>query len=130
MINETLYERMGGAETIRRIVNAFYPRVQADPHIKHLFPEEIMPVQEKQYLFLTQFFGGPTLYNQQHGHPMLRARHMPFPIGRQQAIAWLGCMTLALEDAGLSEELRQEALGRLTIAAQHMINQAENGAPE
>jgi hemoglobin len=130
MRNETLYDRMGGAEAIRRIVNAFYPRVQSDPHIKHLFPADIMPVLEKQFLFLTQFFGGPALYNQQHGHPMLRARHMPIPIGRQEAIAWLGCMTLALEEAGLSEELRQDALGRLTIAAQHMINQAENGAPE
>ncbi|HLO04554.1 MAG TPA: globin [Symbiobacteriaceae bacterium] len=128
MITQTLYERMGGAETIRRLVDAFYPRVVEDPHIKHLFPADITPVMEKQYLFLTQFFGGPTLYNQVHGHPMLRMRHMPFPIGRQQAIAWLGCMTLALQDAGLSDELREEALARLTVAAQHMINQ--EGAPE
>lgn len=128
MITETLYERMGGAETIRRIVDAFYPRVVEDPHIKHLFPEDILPVMEKQYLFLTQFFGGPALYNQKHGHPMLRMRHMPFPIGRQQAIAWLGCMTLSLKDAGLSDELREEALGRLSVAAHHMINQEE--APE
>jgi hemoglobin len=128
MINQTLYERIGGAETIRRIVDAFYPRVLADPQIKDLFPADITPVMEKQYLFLTQFFGGPMLYNQQHGHPMLRARHMPIPIGRQQAIAWLGCMTLALEDAGLSAELREEALARLMVAAQHMINQ--DGAPE
>lgn len=123
MITETLYERMGGAETIRRIVDAFYPRVVEDPHIRHLFPEDITPVMEKQYLFLTQFFGGPALYNQRHGHPMLRMRHMPFAIGRQQAIAWLGCMTLALKDAGLSDELREEALARLTVAAQHMVNQ-------
>lgn len=123
MITQTLYERMGGAETIRRIVDAFYPRVVEDPQIKHLFPEDIIPVMEKQYLFLTQFFGGPPLYNQVHGHPMLRARHMPFPIGRPQAIAWLGCMTEALKEAGLSDELREEALGRLSVAANHMINQ-------
>ncbi len=122
MEKRTLYERMGGAPTIRRLVEAFYPRVQADPEIGHLFPEEIRPVMEKQYLFLTQFFGGPPLYYEKHGHPMLRARHLPFPINERRGRAWLRCMAEALHEIGLEEPLRREVFDRLAFTAGHMIN--------
>jgi hemoglobin len=125
MDERTVYEQLGGAETIRRLVEAFYPKVQADPVISHLFPEDIFPVMEKQYAFLTQFFGGPPLYNQKYGHPMMRARHMPFPIGRKEATAWLGCMARALEEIGLSEDVREQVWQRLSFTAGHMINQPD-----
>jgi hemoglobin len=121
----TLYEQMGGAETIRRIVDAFYPRVQADPELKELFPGDISAVMEKQYLFLTQFFGGPALYNEKHGHPMLRARHMPFPVDERRARAWLGCMKGALDEVGLAGEVREQVWQRLSFTAGHMINRQE-----
>lgn len=122
----TLYEQMGGAETIRRLVEAFYPRVQADPDIKDLFPADIRPTVEKQYLFMTQFFGGPALYNQVHGHPMLRARHMPFPINERRARAWLRCMAGAIEEIGLEGDVKEQVWQRLAYTAGHMMNTAED----
>lgn len=122
MEHNTLYELMGGEPTIRRLVEAFYPKVQADPEISDLFPEDIEPVMEKQYLFLTQFFGGPALYNEKHGHPMLRARHMPFPINERRARAWLRCMAAALDEVGLAPDVREQVWQRLAYTAGHMIN--------
>lgn len=118
----TFYEAMGGAETIRRIVEAFYPRVQAHPLLGPLFPEDIHPVMEKQYMFLSQFFGGPPLYSERYGHPMMRARHLPFPITNERADAWLGCMKQALEETGMEPALRDAVLERLRGPAYHFVN--------
>jgi len=74
----TLYDAIGGAPVLRRIVEAFYPKVQAHPLLGPLFPEDLRPVMEKQFMFLSQFFGGPPLYSEAYGHPMMRARHLPF----------------------------------------------------
>jgi len=119
------YELIGGAETIRKIVEAFYPKVQSNPEIGPLFPEDITPVMEKQYMFLTQFFGGPMLYTEEYGHPMMRARHMPFPITESRANAWLSCMKEALAEINLSEPLQALVLERLSGPAYHFINTAE-----
>jgi len=119
------FELIGGAETIRKIVEAFYPKVQSNPVIGPLFPEDITPVMEKQYMFLTQFFGGPMLYTEEHGHPMMRARHMPFPITEERANAWLSCMKEALAEVNLSEPLQALVLERLSGPAYHFINTAE-----
>lgn len=108
---------------MRRIVEHFYPIVQQDPLIGPLFPEDIRPVMEKQYLFLTQFFGGPPLYTEQYGHPMMRARHLPFPITQERAAAWLSCMERALEQIGMDRELKELLLERLSGPAYHFVNQ-------
>ncbi|MBA4495432.1 globin [Paenactinomyces guangxiensis] len=121
----SLYDKIGGAEKVRQLVEAFYPRVQAHPLLKPLFPEDIEPVMEKQYLFLTQFLGGPPLYTEKRGHPMLRARHLPFPITPARANAWLQCMEQALNEVGITGPERDAIWGRLVIAAHHMVNQPE-----
>ncbi|GFN32071.1 globin domain-containing protein [Paenibacillus xylaniclasticus] len=118
----TIYEAIGGEVGVRRIVEAFYPKVQRNPLIGPLFPADITPVMEKQFLFLTQFFGGPQLYSDQYGHPMMRARHLPFPITPQRAEAWLGCMREALEELGVPEDLRAVILERLSGPAHHFVN--------
>lgn len=118
----TLYDRMGGEEAIRKLVEAFYPKVQADPLLSPLFPADITPVMEKQYLFLTQFFGGPALYSEKYGHPMMRGRHLPFPIDKARADAWLACMKAALEETGIEESLCAFLIDRLTGTAYHFIN--------
>ncbi|RTE08883.1 globin [Paenibacillus whitsoniae] len=118
----TVYDLMGGAPTIRRLVEAFYPKVQAHPLLGPLFPEDIHPVMDKQYLFLTQFFGGPQLYSDQYGHPMMRARHMPFLITRERADAWLGCMSEAMGEIGMPDDLKRFLLERLQGPAYHFIN--------
>jgi len=119
----TLYEMMGGAEALRRLVEAFYPKVQAHPLIGPLFPEDIDPVMDKQFQFLSQFMGGPALYTEQYGHPMMRARHLPVPITHQGADAWLDCMRQALEEIGLDIELQKVVLERLSGPAHHFVNQ-------
>ncbi|WP_248928098.1 globin [Paenibacillus hamazuiensis] len=119
---QTIYEAIGGAKTVRRLVEAFYPKVQADPLIGPLFPDDITPVQEKQYLFLTQFFGGPALYSDLYGHPMMRARHLPFPITPERANAWLACMAEALAEIGLPAPLQEIVLERLKGPAYHFVN--------
>ncbi|MEK8129611.1 globin [Paenibacillus filicis] len=119
---QTFYEALGGAEGIRRIVESFYPKVQAHPLLGPLFPENIDPVIEKQYMFLSQFFGGPPLFSEAHGHPMMRARHLPFPITEERAKAWLGCMAQALEESGLDHKVQLAALERLKGPAYHFIN--------
>lgn len=118
----SIYENLGGAEALRRLVEAFYPKVQQDPLLGPLFPEDITPVMEKQYMFLTQFFGGPSLYSDAYGHPMMRARHLPFPVTSERAEAWLACMREALEEIGISEPLRGIVLQRLSGPAFHFVN--------
>jgi len=120
--NTTIYEQVGGAATIRRLVEAFYPRVQNDPLLAPLFPDDVTPVMEKQYMFLTQFFGGPSLYTEQHGHPMMRARHLPFPITERHAKAWLACMRQAMKDIELPEPVIEFLIGRLSGPAFHFVN--------
>ncbi|MEW9700619.1 globin [Paenibacillus sp. SI8] len=121
----TLYEWIGGAENIRRVVEAFYPKVQNHPLLAPLFPSDISPVIEKQILFLSQFFGGPSLYSDQYGHPMMRARHMPFPITVEHADAWLSCMSEAMTEVGLPQDLRDFLLERLKGSAYHFVNTPE-----
>lgn len=121
----SLYEQLGGAEAIRSLVEAFYPKVQVNPLLGPLFPEDIRPVMEKQSMFLTQFLGGPMLYSDAHGHPMMRARHLPFPITPERAEAWLSCMREALEDIEVEAPLREIVLQRLSGPAFHFVNTAQ-----
>jgi len=120
--NESLYENLGGAEGVHRLVEVFYSKVQLHPQLSPLFPEDISPVLEKQYQFLSQFFGGPSLYSELHGHPMMRARHMHIPITPELADDWLGCMKAALEETGVEEPLRSFVLSRLAGPAHHFVN--------
>lgn len=123
--NISLYEALGGDRSLRLIVEAFYPKVQAHPLLGPLFPEDINPVMEKQHMFLTQFFGGPTLFSDAFGHPMMRARHMPFEITPERAEAWLDCMNRALQEVGIEDELRQFVIERLSGPAHHFVNTPE-----
>lgn len=118
----TIYEWVGGQETIRRLVEAFYPKVLEHPLLRPIFPEDIHPVKEKQYMFLSQFFGGPALYTEQYGHPMMRARHLPFEITPERADAWLDCMERAMIEIGLTDEERDLMLTRLRGPAYHFVN--------
>lgn len=118
----TVYDAIGGAPMLREIVERFYPKVQQHPLLSPLFPSDIRPVMEKQYLFLTQFFGGPSLYSDQYGHPMMRARHLPFPITPERAEAWLSCMTAALAETSIPEQLQHLMIERLTGPAHHFVN--------
>ena len=128
--NSSLYDLIGGAATVERIVNAFYPLVQQDKLLAPLFPQNIDPVMEKQVQFLTQFFGGPPLFSDEHGHPMMRARHLPFAITREHADAWLNCMSGALLEIGMPEDTRAFILERLSGPAYHFVNTDQEGSQD
>ncbi|WP_400164659.1 globin [Brevibacillus sp. TJ4] len=119
----TPYDMIGGAETLSHLVDTFYDLVKQHPDLSPLFPDDLGEVKERQYQFLTQFLGGPPLYTERHGHPMLRARHMRFPIGPRQAEAWLACMQQAMDITGMEGEIRQQIFDRLRLTAHHMVNQ-------
>lgn len=126
----TLYELMGGAETVARLVKVFYDKVPHNPDLAPVFPADLTEVRDKQYCFLTQFFGGPPLYRERYGHPRLRARHLPFPITPRRAQAWLATMAASMDEIGLDPELKAALMERLTITAIHMVNTLEEDAAE
>ncbi|TCP29735.1 hemoglobin [Scopulibacillus darangshiensis] len=116
------FTAIGGAEMIDELVNAFYKRVAKHPDLAPIFPDDLTETARKQKQFLTQFLGGPALYSEEHGHPMLRARHLKFPIGPRQAKAWLSCMHEAMEEVSLDPDYREGIFRRLTLTAHHMVN--------
>ncbi|MBS4188892.1 globin [Bacillus sp. FJAT-49705] len=115
-----------GVETLHLIVEKFYHRVGQHPDLAPIFPSDLTETARKQKQFLTQYLGGPPLYTSEHGHPMLRARHMPFEITETRARAWLLCMKEAMDEVGLVGQVREDFYSRLFLTAQHMINTSEN----
>ncbi len=120
------FDMIGGEQVIARLVDAFYNRVGSHPDLIPIFPDDLTETARKQKQFLTQYLGGPALYSQEHGHPMLRARHNPFEITPTRARAWLSCMRGAMDEIGLEGPLRDEFYNRLVLTAQHMINTPDN----
>lgn len=111
-----------GEETLNRLVDTFYGLVAQHPDLAPIFPNEFTEIARKQKQFLTQYLGGPQLYTEEHGHPMMRARHLPFPVTPTRAKAWLSCMKQAMDTIGLQGPIRDEFYSRLYLTAQHMIN--------
>lgn len=118
---DTIYERIGQA-TLYEMIDIFYRYVAQDDRINHLFPGDFEETARKQKQFMTQFLGGPTLFSDEHGHPMMRARHMNFQIGEFEKIAWLENMTRAAHEVEMEEDIRAYLLQRLTLTAEHMKN--------
>lgn len=115
-----------GKEKIDELVEAFYARVSQHPDLIPIFPDDFTETIRKQKQFLTQFFGGPPLYIEEHGHPMLRARHLPFEITPTRRDAWLSCMSGALNEVGIEDPYRSAIFERLTMTANHMMNTPED----
>lgn len=121
----TPYEAIGGAEAVGKLVDAFYRRVAAHPDLAPIFPPDLTETRRKQFLFLTQFFGGPPLFSQHIGPPMLRARHLPHPITPKRVDAWLDCMAQAMDEVGIEGPVREFLFARLSATARHMTNTQE-----
>jgi hemoglobin len=118
---ETLYSKLG-PEMIRLLVDRFYEMVFVSPVIGHLFQTDKQVVKAKQYMFLTQFLGGPTLYSQQFGHPKMRMRHLPHAITNEAKDEWLRCMNEAIESLPIENELKIALYNVFPQIAQHMVN--------
>jgi hemoglobin len=122
-MEHTIYELVGGEATFRHLVEVFYRRVEQDPPLRTIFPEDMEPGKRWQFLFLSQFFGGPQQYGQERGHPRLRMRHAPFPIDGQLRERWLGHMLAAIDEVGIEEPMRTLMRDYFERASEHMINQ-------
>ncbi len=123
MLNKNVYELAGGEETFRLLVRRFYARVAADPILRAVYPQEdLSGAAERLTLFLIQYWGGPSTYSEQRGHPRLRMRHQPFAIGQAERDAWLGHMTAAVDSLDLAPQVRQSLLDYFETASTAMIN--------
>ena len=128
MIDEpgkTLYAQMGGDAKVHAMVDRFYDLMdieQAYAGIRKLHPPSMETSREKLYMFLSGWLGGPSLYMEKYGHPMLRARHLPFAIGISERDQWMDCMRRAMEDVGVEEGLRQGLYNAFLQTADWMRN--------
>ena len=125
MDEKTLYEQLGGAEGVRALVDRFYELMDQLPEakgIRDLHPVDLTGSADKLYKFLSGFLGGPPLYVNEFGHPRLRARHLPFPIGVSERDQWVLCMDTALQELVASDTLRATLVSYFKRTADHMRN--------
>jgi hemoglobin len=126
----TFYEEVGGHPTFVRLVARFYAGVRADPVLAPLYPQDDWDGAEARLRgFLEQYWGGPTTYSQERGHPRLRMRHAPFAIGAAERDAWLTHMRDAVDSLELPAEQDATLWGYLEMAAMSMQNRWPDDAP-
>jgi hemoglobin len=119
----TFYEAVGGHATFVALVRRFYEGVAADPPLRALYPEDDLGAAETRLrMFLEQYWGGPTTYSEQRGHPRLRMRHAPFSVTPEMRDRWLTHMRSAVDSLDLASTLRAELWTYLERAAHFMVN--------
>ncbi len=122
---DTWYDRFGGEPFFTRLVAGFYERVAVDDILRPMYPQDDLAGAERRLrLFLMQYWGGPTTYGDERGHPRLRMRHAPFPVDLEARDRWLALMHASLEDNGgeLDPDSRDELWRYLESAANAMMN--------
>jgi hemoglobin len=121
----TYYEDFGGHETFAKLVHEFYRGVAQDEPLRALYPEEDLgPAEERLRMFFEQYWGGPTTYSEQRGHPRLRMRHVPFTVTPDMRDRWLLHMMNAVDTLGLAPEHDDLLRDYLTRAAYSLVNTA------
>lgn len=119
----TFYDAVGGEPTFRAIVARFFAQVPEDEVLGRVYPlDDLDGAEQRLRLFLMQYWGGPTTYSDARGHPRLRMRHAPFRIGVRERDAWLAAMRVAIDEAPLAEDHREQLWSYLESTATHMIN--------
>ncbi len=102
------YELIGGSQKVDELVDRFYDLMALDEsfaQLRAMHAPDLASSREKLKLFLSCWLGGPDIYSPKYGHPMLRARHLPFKIGLNERNQWLACMYQAMEDCEITGEL-------------------------
>jgi hemoglobin len=120
------YQLLGGEARLKALVARFYALMDSEPEyagIRRLHPPTLEASAEKLTMFLSGWLGGPPLYMQKHGHPMLRARHLPFAIGESERDQWMSCMTRAMQEEGVAPHLAEFLRASLFKTADWMRNQ-------
>jgi hemoglobin len=124
----SVFDMIGGAEKLRSMIDRFYDLMDLEPEfagLRALHPPTLDNSRDKTYKFLSGWSGGPNLYIEQYGNPMLRARHLPYAIGLSERDQWLRCMALAMQDVGLEETLQERLLTSFYQTADWMRNKPE-----
>ena len=124
MADTTLYEAAGGLPFFTALVDCFYDGVAADPGLLALYPQpdDLGPARHRLTLFLAQYWGGPSTYSDERGHPRLRARHLPFAIGDAERDRWLRHMRAAVTAMDPPPDIAEALLSYFTAAADAMRN--------
>jgi hemoglobin len=127
---QTFFQLLGGDESgitrIRALVERFYDVMDSDPKaagIRAMHGQDLTSAREKLFMFLTGWTGGPQLYIERYGHPMLRARHLPFAIGESERDQWIYCMIRAMHELNIEEPLMTKLAEQLYGVADFMRNQ-------
>lgn len=123
------YELIGGETGVRELVDRFYDYMDSEEgagDVRQMHAASLRASREKLYLFLSGWLGGPDLYVQKYGHPMLRRRHLPFAIGSKERDQWMHCMRKALRDMPIDQALREKLEQSFLATADHMRNQSEH----
>ena len=121
----TPYQMIGGDASVRKLIDTFYDLMDEVPEyyvIRKLHPADLTDSRDKLYLFLSGWLGGPPLYTDKFGHPMLRARHLPYAIGNAQRDQWMACMVRAMEECEVPELFRLQLTGAFQKTADWMRN--------
>lgn len=124
-MKETPYERLGGEPALRALVARFYHLMDTVPEfygIRKLHPDKLDGSVEKLFMFLSGWLGGPQLYVEKFGHPLLRARHLPFSITKDERNQWMACMVQAMDDVRVEPALRESLTQAFFRTADHMRN--------
>ena len=123
----SFYDQVGGHQTFAKLVHEFYLGVAEDPELRALYPEEDLgPAEERLRLFLEQYWGGPTTYSEQRGHPRLRMRHHPFKVTTAQRDRWLKHMLAAVDTLGLAPADDLVLRDYLDRAAHSLVNSLDD----
>lgn len=118
----SIFEAVGGTPWFESLIGRFYDAVETDLLLRPMYPDDLTESREHMVLFLQQYFGGPTTYSDQRGHPRLRMRHAPFIITDAEKNAWLKHMLAAVRSGDLHPEIEQRMIDYFDMAATHMIN--------
>jgi hemoglobin len=121
---QTVFDAAGGAAFFEALVDAFYDGVAGDPKLLQVYPtpEDLSSARRNLSLFLSQYWGGPTTYSAERGHPRLRLRHAPFAIGPDQRDRWLLHMRVAIDRLAPDPAVRAELERYFDMAAEAMRN--------
>jgi hemoglobin len=128
-VKMSIFERIGGAVIIDRLVESFYAKMDALPEaqiIRAMHAADLGPAKQVLKRYLCEWMGGPRLYSAEKGHPRLRQRHIRFPIGTAERDAWMLCMRSALDEIVVDRMARDEISGALAKLADWMRNQEGN----
>jgi len=120
------YEIFGGEAFFADLVSQFYAQVATNEILRPMYPESDMKgAARRLQLFLEQYWGGPTTYQEERGHPRLRMRHAGFHINPAAKDAWLSCMKAAIDGMEMDDAHREKLWRYLEGAALHMVNQLD-----